>query len=156
MDSASSRLRWAGNTLGIEGSLNKGRYIGGFQAEGNDVSYIIKLLLVTDQSQLFFPPDGGGLTPALAATIDSAAFDRPSKRRSARDPSHHHRAVDSVGGFRQARRGSARRRRGRRGLDPSRRDGRAFRAQHHLRAASRRGVTAPHRQAVRLPPDDRA
>jgi len=48
MDSASSRLRWAGNTLGIEGSLDKGRYIGGFQAEGNDLSYMIKLLFLTD------------------------------------------------------------------------------------------------------------
>jgi hypothetical protein len=97
MDSASSRLRWAGNTLGIEGSLDKARYIGGFQAEGNDLSYIIKLLFLTDESQLFFPPDGRGLTPSLAATIDSAAFDRPSKRRSARDQPHNHIAVDSVG-----------------------------------------------------------
>jgi hypothetical protein len=47
MDSVSSRLRWAGNTLGIEGSLDKGRYIGGFPVEGNDLSYMIKLLLVT-------------------------------------------------------------------------------------------------------------
>ena len=48
MDSASSRLRWAGNTLGIEGSLDKARYIGGFQAEGNDLSYMIKLLFLTN------------------------------------------------------------------------------------------------------------
>ena len=97
MDSASSRLRWAGNTLGIEGSLDKGRYIGGFQAEGNDLSYMIKLLFLTDESHLFFHPDRTALTPALAATIDSAAFDRPSKRRSARDQPHNHSAVDSVG-----------------------------------------------------------
>jgi hypothetical protein len=47
MDSASSRRRWAGNTLGIEDFLGKGRYIGGLQAEGNDLSYIDKLLLET-------------------------------------------------------------------------------------------------------------
>ena len=35
MDSASSRLRWAGNTLGIENSLEKARYIGGLEEEGN-------------------------------------------------------------------------------------------------------------------------
>jgi hypothetical protein len=88
MDSASSRLRWAGNTLGIADFLGKGRYIGGLQGEGNDLSYMIKLL---------FPPTERGLTPSLAATIDSAAFDRPSKRRSARDQPHNHSAVDSVG-----------------------------------------------------------
>ena len=45
---------------------------------------------------------------------------------------------------------------GRRRLDPSRRDGRAFRSQHHLRAAADQGDPRPHRQAVRLPFDDRA
>ena len=45
---------------------------------------------------------------------------------------------------------------GRRRLDPSRRDGRPFRAQHHLRPAGGRGAAAAQRQAVRLPPDDRA
>ena len=54
MDSASSRLRWAGNTLGIEGSLDKGRYISGLQAEGNDLSYIDKLLLETHFYCLYF------------------------------------------------------------------------------------------------------
>jgi hypothetical protein len=54
MDSASSRRRWAGNTLGIEDSLDKGRYIGGLQAEGNDLSYIDKLLLETRISYLYF------------------------------------------------------------------------------------------------------
>ena len=48
------------------------------------------------------------------------------------------------------------RRRGRRRLDPSRRDGRAFRAQHHLRPAGDQGDPRPHRQGVRLPSDDRA
>src|ERR1700727_1669033 len=119
MDSASSRLRWAGNTLGIEGSLDKARYIGGFHGEGNDLSYMIKLLFLTDESHLFFHPDLTALTPGVAATIDNAAFDRPSKRRSARDQPHHHGAVDFVGGFRQARPRSARRRRGGRGLGSS-------------------------------------
>jgi hypothetical protein len=31
--------------LAIEGSLEKARYIGGFPAEGNHLSYMIKLLL---------------------------------------------------------------------------------------------------------------
>ena len=35
IDSASSRLRWAGNTLGIENSLEKARFIGGLEEEGN-------------------------------------------------------------------------------------------------------------------------
>ena len=47
MDSASSRRRWAGNTLGIEDFLDKGRYISGLQAEGNELSYMDKLLLDT-------------------------------------------------------------------------------------------------------------
>src|SRR5580700_533372 len=119
MDSASSRSRWAGNTLGIEGPLDKARYIGGFQAEGNDLSYMIKLLFLADQSNLLFHRDRSALTPGVAATIDNAAFDRPSKRRSARDQPHNYGAVDSVGRFRQARPRSARRRRGGRGLDPS-------------------------------------
>jgi hypothetical protein len=46
-------LRWAGNTLGIEGSPDKARYIGGFQAEGNDLSYMDRLLLVTHISDLY-------------------------------------------------------------------------------------------------------
>jgi hypothetical protein len=54
MDSASSRFRWAGNTLGIEDSLDKGRYISGLQSEGNDLSYMIKLLLDTRISGLYF------------------------------------------------------------------------------------------------------
>jgi hypothetical protein len=54
MDSASSRRRWAGNTLGIEDSLDKGRYISGLQGEGNDLSYIDKLLLDTRISDLYF------------------------------------------------------------------------------------------------------
>jgi ribulose-phosphate 3-epimerase len=47
-----------------------------------------------------------------------------------------------------------RRRRGR--LDPCRRDGRAFRAQHHHRPDGGEGAAPAHRQAVRRPPDDRA
>jgi hypothetical protein len=54
MDSASSRRRWAGNTLGIEDSLDKERYISGLQAEGNYLSYIDKLLLETRISYLYF------------------------------------------------------------------------------------------------------
>src|ERR1700733_8749615 len=156
MDSASNRLRWGGNTLGIEDSLDKERFISGLQAEGNDLSYMIKLLFLTNLFVLLFWSDRSALTPGLPATIDTDASDRPSKRRSARDSSYHHGAVDSVGGFRQARRRSARRRCGRRGLDPSRRDGRAFRAQHHFRAPGRRGVEAAQRKAVRLSSDDRA
>jgi hypothetical protein len=53
MDSASSRFRWAGNTLGIEGSLDKARYIGGFVAEGNDLSHMDRLLLETNISYLY-------------------------------------------------------------------------------------------------------
>jgi hypothetical protein len=46
----------------------------------------------------------------------------------------HYRAVDLVGGFRATRRGDSRRRRGRSGLDPYRRDGRSLRAEYHSRA----------------------
>ena len=53
------------------------------------------------------------------------------------------RAVDPGLRFRQARRGGARGRAGRRRLDPSRRDGRAFRAEHHFRAG-RRAAMRPH------------
>ena len=70
MDSASSRLRWAGNTLGIEGSLDKGRYIGGFQAEGNDLSYMIKLLFLTELIVV--------VISARPKRIDSEASRRPS------------------------------------------------------------------------------
>ena len=73
MDSASSRLRWAGNTLGIEGSLDKAGYIGGFPTEGNELSYMDRLLLVTHISDLWLL----ALTLVQTATIDSAAFDRP-------------------------------------------------------------------------------
>jgi hypothetical protein len=97
MDSASSRLRWAGNTLGIEGPLDKARYIGGFQAEGNDLSYMIRLLFLADQSNLLFRRDRRALTLGLTATIGSAAFDRLSKRRSARDQPRNYGAVNSVG-----------------------------------------------------------
>ena len=45
-----------------------------------------------------------------------------------------HRAIRPLGGFHQAGRGGARRRRGRRRLDPCRCDGRALRAQHHAGA----------------------
>jgi hypothetical protein len=54
MDSASSRLRWAGNTLAIEGFLEKARYIGGLAREGNDLNYTDKLLLETHIANLFF------------------------------------------------------------------------------------------------------
>jgi len=53
MDSASSRLRWAGNTLAIEGSFEKARYIGGFPAKGNDLNYMDRLLLVTHNQRLY-------------------------------------------------------------------------------------------------------
>ncbi|CAA9365850.1 MAG: Ribulose-phosphate 3-epimerase, partial [uncultured Microvirga sp.] len=52
-------------------------------------------------------------------------------------PSPAHRPLDPRRGFRQARRRGARGRRGRRRLDPSRRHGRAFRAEHLLRPGGR-------------------
>jgi ribulose-phosphate 3-epimerase len=73
MDSASSRRRWAGNTLGIEDFLDKARYISGLQAEGNDLSYMDKLLLDTNVFSLYLVCERG-LTLPGAATIDSAAL----------------------------------------------------------------------------------
>ena len=52
--------------------------------------------------------------------------------------------------FRAARRGSARDRRGRRRLDPHRRDGRPFRAQHHHRPGGGEGASPAQRQDLRL------
>ena len=71
------------------------------------------------------------------------------------DPPVAHRPVDPRGRFREARRGGARRRRGRRRLDPYRRHGRAFRAQHHARAGHRAGAPAALAEALRRAPDDR-
>ncbi len=65
-------------------------------------------------------------------------------------------SLDPGSRFRAARRGGARRRCGRRRLDPCRRDGRAFRAQHHHRPGRGEGAAAAHAQAVRRAPDDRA
>ena len=67
-----------------------------------------------------------------------------------------HRPLDPVGRLLAARRRGRSRRRGRRRLDPSRRHGRPFRAQHHLRSAGDQGDPRPHRQGLRLPSDDRA
>ena len=44
IDLASSRRRWAGNSLAIGNSLEKARYIGGFPSEGKDLNYMRKLL----------------------------------------------------------------------------------------------------------------
>jgi hypothetical protein len=77
MDSASSRRRWAGNTLGIEDFLDKGRYISGLQAEDNNLSHIDKLLLETRIGDLCILAPRG-LTLPRAATIDIATFVRRS------------------------------------------------------------------------------
>ena len=77
------------------------------------------------------------------------------RRRMAHDKPGNHGAVNSVRRFFQARPGGARSRRGRRRLDSPRRDGRAFRAQHHLRTARDRSPAPAHGQGVRLPSDDR-
>ena len=55
-----------------------------------------------------------------------------------------HLPVDPVRRFRQAGRGSPRDRRGRRRLDPYRRDGRAFRAQPHHRPGGGEGAPPAH------------
>ena len=65
-----------------------------------------------------------------------------------------HRALDSLGRFRAAGRGDARDGGGRRRLDSSRRDGRAFRAQHHLRARRHRGAAAADGAHARRASDD--
>ena len=44
MDSASSRRRCAGNSLAIENSFEKARYIGGIPHEGKELNYIGELL----------------------------------------------------------------------------------------------------------------
>ena len=67
-----------------------------------------------------------------------------------------HRAIDPGRRFRQARRGGARDRRGRRRLDPCRRHGRPFRAQYHHRSRRGEGAAAAHQEAVRRASDDRA
>ena len=67
-----------------------------------------------------------------------------------------HRAVDPGFGLLQARRGGARGRGRRRRLDPPRRDGRAFRAGHHLRAGRGEGAAPDHAEDARRPSDDRA
>ena len=65
--------------------LQKGRYIGGVPAEGNDLSYMIKLLFETRISALCFLR--WTRLPHQPATIDSSGFDRPlvakASRRSA-------------------------------------------------------------------------
>ena len=55
---------------------------------------------------------------------------------------------NSVRRFFKARPGGPRSRRGRRRLDSPRRDGRALRAQHHLRTAGGRGLAPPHTDKV--------
>src|SRR5579863_9005241 len=98
MDSASSRLRWAGNTLDIEGSFEMARSIGGFRGEGNDLNYTIRLLLVSRTSSVYI------LSPL--ARIDSRpGGDHRYRRvpqgegRSARDRFGDHGALNSVGRF---------------------------------------------------------
>ncbi len=58
--------------------------------------------------------------------------------------------------FAKSRRGGARGRCGRRRLDPSRRDGRAFRAEHLVRPGGRAGAAPAHQEALRRASDDRA
>ena len=67
-----------------------------------------------------------------------------------------HRPVDPGGGFRQARRRGPRRGRGRRRLDPSRRDGRTFRSQHFLRPRRHQGDAPAHQEDLRRASDDLA
>ena len=67
-----------------------------------------------------------------------------------------HRAVDPGVRFRQTGRRGPRRRCGRRRLDPSRRDGRAFRAQHFLRPRRHQGDAPAHQEDLRRASDDLA
>ncbi len=67
-----------------------------------------------------------------------------------------HRAVDPGVGFLQARRRGPRRRCGRRRLDSSRRDGRAFRSEHFLRARCHQGDAPAHQEDLRRASDDLA
>ena len=68
----------------------------------------------------------------------------------------HHLPFHPVSRLREARRGSARDRCGRRRLDPHRRDGRPFRAQPHDWSGRGEGAAAAQREAVRRPSDDLA
>ena len=82
-------------------------------------------------------------------------------RESAHVPALHvtpprHRAVDPGVGFLQAGRRGPRGRCGRRRLDPSRRDGRAFRAQHFLRPRRHQGDAPAHQEDLRRASDDLA
>ena len=67
-----------------------------------------------------------------------------------------HRAVDPGFRFRQTGRRGPRRRCGRRRLDPSRRDGRAFRPQHFLRPRRHQGDAPAHQEDLRRASDDLA
>ena len=113
------------------------------------------------------PANDGGLSLGQAAIAARLAIAEPAAincapesvirtTREIANERHHHRTVRPVRRLLQARRrdrgGLARRG----GLDPSRRDGRAFRAQHHFRPAGHQGRARPHRQGLRLPFDDRA
>ena len=113
----------------------------------------------------FFRPQESRFSPALprAARMLRGAVPHASKvlRESAHVPaicatSPRHRAVDPGVGFRQAGRGSPRGRCGRRRLDPSRRDGRAFRAEHFLRPRCHQGDAPAHQEDLRRASDDLA
>ena len=69
----------------------------------------------------------------LASRVFAAVRTRGRRRSHGRMSNIHHRAFDPVRRFRAARRGDRGDRRGRRRLDPPRRHGRAFRAEHQLR-----------------------
>lgn len=77
---------------------------------------------------------------------------RPVRFEPFHDPSC---TLDSRRRLLQARRRDAGDRASRRRLDPSRRDGRAFRAQYQLRPGGGEGAAALDRQGLRRPPDDR-
>ena len=80
---------------------------------------------------------------------------RPVRNRGHAEASAN-RAVDSLGRFRAPGRGGPRDERRRRRLHPHRRDGRAFRPQHHDRPGRGQGAAAALRPAVRRPSDDLA
>ena len=119
---------------------------------------------IAARSRQIFPPTGdvrGRIAPGPPACY--AEPFRPSQevRESAHVPaicvaSPRHRAVDPGVGFRQTGRRGPRRRCGRRRLDPSRRDGRAFRAQHFLRPRRHQGDAPAHQEDLRRASDDRA
>ena len=112
-----------------------------------------------------FPPHSAPLSPALPPGLAHVTRSRSARLEVSRESAHvstiyatppRHRAVDPGVGFRQAGRRSPRRRCGRRRLDPSRRDGRAFRPQHFLRPRCHQGDASAQQEDLRRASDDRA